>query len=169
MGKATIKLVLDDGGAYSLKNLQLLDQHGAVGMIRATKNIKKHNLVKLSSSILINRDFISSSRSNDELHELYGLRTCNERQFSHNTLFYNASRVNIRRIAEVAKHRYMILCLDLLKTIACHKLDRKDLFQHSTAFSQIRSGYKAQMLRMTLYLQGYKLLVHETTQNIRQK
>ena len=79
--KQPVKLVLCNRGAYSLKNLHLLAQHGTIGVIGATKNIKKHNLVKLSSTILINRDFVPSSWSNDKLRELYGLRTCIERQF----------------------------------------------------------------------------------------
>ncbi|WP_457559074.1 hypothetical protein [Candidatus Harpocratesius sp.] len=167
--KQPVKVVLGDRGTYSIKNLQLLAQHGVIGMIGATKNIKKHNIVKLENNVLINRDFVPSSWSNDDLHKLYDIRTSIEHQFSHNTLVYNARRVNVRGIADIGKYRYMILCLDLLKIIACHKLGRGDLFQHHTAFSQMRGGYIAHMLRMTFESQGYKLLKQEPHSKIRQK
>ncbi|OLS12108.1 MAG: hypothetical protein RBG13Loki_4266 [Promethearchaeota archaeon CR_4] len=46
----------------------------------------------------------------------------------------------MREIAEVAKHRYMVLILDILKTRACLNLGRGDLLGRSTAFSRMRGS-----------------------------
>jgi len=152
-------IILADAGPYSLKNLRLLAKNGTIGMINAPKNIKKQNIIKLSENVRLNRDFLPPNWSLEDCIKIYNLRTIIERLFSHNTLVYHARRMNVRGIDQAAKHRYMILILDLLKVLACHKLGRSDLFQTATAFSQMRKGYDAHYVQMSLINHGFKLLL----------
>ena len=154
-------IVLADAGPYSLKNLKYLAQHGVVGMINVPKNVKTHNIVKLSNNVRINRDYIPSHWSDEDCRLIYNVRSEIERQFSHYTLVYHARRMNVRGIEQAAKHRYMILILDLLKVLTCHKLGRGDLFQRSTAFSQMRGGYTEQVIQMQMSDHGFDLLLEE--------
>ena len=152
-------VVLADAGPYSLKNLRYLANNGVIAMINAPKNVKKQNVITLTNNIRLNRDFIPLQWSDKDCRLIYNIRSEIERQFSHNTLVYHARRINVRSIDQVAKHRYMILNLDLLKALACHKLGRGDLFQISTAFSQLRHGYTEQVIQTQVSHQGFDLLL----------
>lgn len=162
-------IVLGDAGAYSLKNLRFLANQGVIGMINAPKNVKTHNLITLTNNVRLNRDFIPSQWSDNDCRLIYNVRSEIERQFSHNTLVYHARRMNVRGIDQAAKHRYMILILDILKTLVCHKLGRGDLFQVSTAFSQMRKGYNEQVIQMKLSHHGFDLLLPDRPPNSRHK
>ncbi|WP_457559535.1 hypothetical protein [Candidatus Harpocratesius sp.] len=162
-----LKLIIGDRGAYSLENLRLFAQNGAIRLIGATRNIKKHNLVRLSKNLILNRDFVPQQWTDEELRKLFGIRTCIERLFPYNTLVCNTRRVNIQGIAEVSKPCYMILCLDLLKTIACHNLGRGDLFQPFTTFFMVRNSHVGQMLKLSLMSQGYALFPEKQEGNNR--
>jgi hypothetical protein len=162
-------VVLADAGPYSLKNLRYLAKNGVVGMMNAPKNVKKHNIITLTNNIRLNRDFIPSQWSDDDCRLIYNIRSEIERQFSHNTLVYHARRMNVRGIDQAAKHRYMILNVDLLKALVCHKLGRGDLFQISTAFSQMRNGYTEQVVQRQFSHQGFDLLLPDIPKEGRHK
>lgn len=162
-------IVLADAGAYSLKNLRYLAKNGVIGMINTPKNVKKHNIITLTNNIRLNRDFIPSQWSDNDCRLIYNVRSEIERQFSHNNLVYHARRMNVRGIDQIAKHRYMILILDLLKALVCHKLGRGDLFQVSTAFCQMRNAYNPQFIQMQLSQHGFELLLADSPMNGRHK
>ena len=131
--------------------------NNVIPVINAPKHIKNQNIVELRDDIHLNRDFLPNKWSDKELLKLYAIRTVIERLFSHNIQIYNARRFNIRGIKEGTKHRLMILILDLLKTLACYKLGRPDLFLTFTAFSTTRRGYIIEQVQIMLTKAGYNL------------
>lgn len=136
-------LVLADRGAHSIANERLLAARGTIGMLNVPKTVTKQHVVELDADHRFNRDFVPAAWTDAGIRDLMALRTVIERQFSHNTLVYHARRANVREIAEVAKHRYMVLILDILKTRACLSLGRGDLLGRSTAFSRMRGSMSA--------------------------
>jgi hypothetical protein len=155
-------LILGDAGAYSIKNLRFLARLGVIGLINATKNITKQNIVDLRDDVHINRDFVPREWSDAEILKLYNLRTEIERRFSHNVQIYHVKEANVRGIDQVTKHRFVVLLLDLLKELAAIKLGRLDLLGHYTSFSSLRSGDSVQNYLSALKKEGFRLFeIHQ--------
>ena len=152
------EILIADAGPYSYDNLQYIASNGIIPLINSRKNVKHQNIVDLSDLVHLNRDFVPEIWSDDDLREIYALRTIIERCFSHNIQLYHARRLNTRGIEQATIHRYLILILDCLKILTCYKVGRPDLFQTYTAFSQMREGVDARSVRYMLENQGYKLL-----------
>jgi len=155
------KVVLADAGAYSYKNLELLAIKGIIPIINAPKNIKNQNVYRFKKNVHLNKDFIPSQWSDEEILLLYAIRTAIERSFSHNIQIYNARRMNLRGIEQAIKHRFFILILDLLKILTAYKTGRSDLFQTYSAFSNMKEGVSPQAIRYQLKRAGYKLLLEK--------
>jgi hypothetical protein len=155
-------IILGDAGAYSIKNLRFLAQKGIIGIINATKNIVKQNIVDLREDIHINRDFVPSNWSDSEILEIYNIRTEIERRFSHNVQIYHVKEVNVRGIDQVTKHRFVVLILDLLKELTAVKLGRLDILGNYTSFSSLRSGDSVQNYLSALKKEGFRLFqIHQ--------
>jgi hypothetical protein len=103
-------------------------------MINAPKSVIHQNIVTLREAVHVNRDFLPPTWSDADCLRLYSLRTVIERKFSHNTQIYHVKELNVRGIDQVAKHRMIVLVLDLLKDLACLKLGRLDLLGHISHF-----------------------------------
>lgn len=150
-------LLLADAGAYAVKNLRFLANHNTIGMINAPKTVKHQHMVHLREDIHLNRDFVPSSWTDADLLSLYSLRTAIERQFSHNVQIYHVKEVNIRGIDQVAKHRFVVLLLDLLTQLTAIKVGKPELLGRFTAFSMLRSGDSMERYWCALQKRGYRL------------
>jgi len=150
-------LLLADAGAYAVKNLRFLATHNTIGMINAPKTVKHQHMVHLREDIHLNRDFVPSSWTDADLLSLYSLRTTIERQFSHNVQIYHVKEVNIRGIDQVAKHRFVVLLLDLLTQLTALKVGKPELLGRFTAFSMMRSGDSMERYWRALQKHGYRL------------
>jgi hypothetical protein len=148
-------LVLCDRGAYSIANLRLLASHGTIGLINMPKTVTKQRVAVLDDDHRVNRNFVPEEWSDADVRELMNLRTVIERRFSPNNLVHHTRRLNVREIAEVAKHRYMMLILEVLKILACINLGRGDLLRCATAFSRLRSTVAIQEIGQLLAKTGY--------------
>jgi len=150
-------IILGDAGAYSVQNLRYLAKNGIIGLINAPKNIVNQNVVTLRDNVHINRDFIPKDWTNAEILTIYDLRTEIERRFSHNVQIYHIKEINIRGIEQTAKHRFIVLILDLLKELTAIKLGRLDLLGKYSAFSLLRSGDSIQNYLQTLRKKGFQI------------
>ena len=131
-------VILADSGPYCLEILKWLFEMGIVPLINARKNIKTHNIVKVSKYYYVNRDFVPSSWTIAEIRLLMNVRTAIERQFSHIVVVYHARRSNVRGLDMVSKHRYLVLILDLLKILTAYKVGRPDMIGKTRIFTTSR-------------------------------
>lgn len=158
-------VILCDRGAYSIKNLRLVTSYGTITLINVPKTVKKQRVAILDGDHRANRNFLPAGWSDADVLRLENLRTEIERRFSPNNLVYHAERLNVREIAEAAKHRYMLLILEMLKCLACVNLGRGDLLQHPTAFTRLRGTMTIIEIIQLLGKAGYSPLVPITPQN----
>jgi hypothetical protein len=128
------KVILADAGPYSLENLQLVWSKNIVPLINSRKNITKQNVQKLGEHIYINKDFIPTGWTDDDIKLLFILRTAIERAFSHNIQVYKARRMNVIGKDAITKARYLILILDVLKAKAAYRIGRPDLIGKARSF-----------------------------------
>ncbi len=155
-------VILCDRGAYSIANLRLLASYGTIGLINVPKTVTKQRVAVFDADHRVNRDFAPAGCSDADLLALMNLRTEVERQFSHNNLVYHTRRANVREVAEVAKHRYVVLCLEVLKVLACVNLGHGDLLGKPTAFSRMRATRTIQEILQLLAKAGYTPLTPVT-------
>ncbi len=154
-GWPTPLVILCDRGAYSVANLRLLASHGTIGLINVPKFVTKQPVAILDDDHRVNRRFVPAEWSDKDILALMNLRTVIERKFSPNNLVHHGRRLNVREIAEVAKHRYMLLILEVLKILACVNMGRGDLLGRATAFSRLRSTMSFQEVAVFLPKAGY--------------
>jgi len=134
LGFPTPKLLIADAGPYSLENLQLIWSRNVVPLINSRKNITKQNVQKLGEHLYINKDFVPSSWTDDDIKLLFALRTAIERAFSHNIQVYKARRMNVIGKDAMTKARYLILILDALKAKIAFNVGRPDLIGKARSF-----------------------------------
>ncbi len=149
------RVILCDRGAYSVANQRLLASHGTIGLINVPNLVTKQPVAILDEDHRVNRRFVPAEWTDKELLALMNLRTVIERKFSPNNLVHHCRRLNVREIAEVAKHRYMLLILEVLKVLACVTMGRGDLLGRATAFSRLRSTMSHQEVALFLPRAGY--------------
>jgi hypothetical protein len=154
-GWPTPLVILCDRGAYSVANLRLLASHGTIGLVNVPKLVTKQPVAILDDDHRVNRRFVPAEWSDKDLLALMNLRTVIERKFSPNNLVHHGRRLNVREIAEVAKHRYMLLILEALKVLACVNMGRGDLLGRATAFSRLRNTMTVPEASLFLTKAGY--------------
>ena len=128
------KILLADAGPYSIENLQLVWSKNIVPLINSRKNITRQNVHKLGEHLYINKDFVPSYWTDDDIKMLFALRTSIERAFSHNIQVYKARRMNVMGKEAITKARHLILILDVLKAKTAYKIDRPDLIGKAHSF-----------------------------------
>jgi hypothetical protein len=152
------KVLIADAGPYSIENLQLIWSKNVVPLINSRKNITKQNVQKLGEHLYINKDFVPSSWTDDEIKLLFALRTSIERAFSHNIQVYKARRMNVIGTEAMTKARYLILILDALKAKTAYKIGRPDLIGKARSFDVNRKTTLGVMPSVAQDA-GYEILV----------
>ena len=148
-------VILCDRGAYSIANLRY---YPAMAPWDSSTRLKPSRNSAWQSSTATTEstgDLCQWSGPTTMSSSSMNLRTAIERRFSPNNLVHHARRSNVREIAEVAKHRYLLLILEVLKILACVSLGRGDLLRYPTAFSRLRSTMTIQEIGQLLAKAGY--------------